>query len=209
MSCCAAANEFFDEAQARSDLRRYRRRGPLPSAKKLLRAIGSVEGKSILDIGGGVGAITHGVLSSGAQQVTAVDASQSYLQAMLQEAERQGHAERITTNFGDFVAIAGQIEKADVATLDRVLCCYPDVESLLMQVSQRTDWRIGLVFPRSSWWSRLGIWLFNVIQIVRRNAFRVFYHSPAHVDALLQSASFEKIATDRTFIWQIAVYEHA
>lgn len=209
MSCCLAANQFFDDSMARRDLRRYRKRGPLPSARRLLQALGTVEGKSILDIGGGVGAIAHGLLSIGARTVTAVDASQAYLRALMLEARRQGHAERITTHFGDFTALVNNLKAADVATLDRVLCCYPDLEALLSSVAQQTKWRIGMVFPRNSWWSRFGIRLFNVIQIARRHAFRVYYHSPAYVEKLMQSVDFQLMASDRTLIWQIAVYERS
>ena len=209
MSCCQAADHFFDDKMARHDLRRYRRHGPLKSARKMLRALGPVKDLLILDIGGGVGAITHGVLSAGARKVIAVDASRAYLQALVLEAQRQGHAERITTHFGDFATLAADLGPADAATLDRVLCCYPNLDALLTTVARRTQWRIGLVFPRGTWWSHMGIRLFNVIQIARRHAFRVFYHHPSDVDALLQAAGFQLAASDQTLIWQIAVYERA
>lgn len=209
MSCCSAANEFFDDRQARHDLRRFRRRGPLSSAKKLLKALGSVDNKSVLDIGSGVGAVTHGVLRSGARAVTAVDASRAYLHALKQEAIRQGHSERVTTHFGDITDVAGSLASCDVATLDRVLCCYEDVDALLTSVAGLAQWRIGVVYPRGSWFSRLGIRLFNIVQVMRRHAFRVFYHSPAHVTAILRSAHFSLVESDKTLIWQIAVYERS
>ena len=207
MSCCSAANEFFDDRQARHDLRRFRRRGPLPSAKKLMKALGSVDNKSILDIGSGVGAITHGALNSGAKKVTAVDASQAYLHALKQEAKRQGHSDRLTTHFGDVTALTEILNACDVATLDRVLCCYENVDALLASVANLVQWRIGVVYPRGTWFSRLGIRLFNIVQVMRRHAFRVFYHPPAHVSAILSSAHFSLVTSDKTLIWQIAVYE--
>lgn len=209
MSCCQAADRFFDDTMARHDLRRYRRRGPLRSARKMLMALGPVDGRSILDIGGGVGAVTHGVLAAGAHRVTAVDASRAYLQALVQEAQRQGHAERITTRFGDFTTLAADLRPVDVATLDRVLCCYPNLDLLLTTVAQQTRWRIGMVYPRGTWWSCMGIRLFNIIQMARHHAFRVFHHDPSNVDALLQAAGFQLAASDQTLIWQIAIYERA
>ena len=207
MSCCNAANDFFDETMAQRDLRRYHKRGPLQSSQRLLRSLGPVTNQSILDIGSGIGAVTHGVLSSGARQVTAVDASSAYLRHLREEAQRQGHKDRIETHFGDFTVLAGDLEPCDVATLDRVLCCYEHVDVLLKHVAQLTRLRIGLVFPRATWWSRMGIRFFNLIQEIRGHTFRVFFHSPDRVSELLGSANFREMATDRTLIWRIAVYE--
>ncbi len=40
-------------------------------------------------------------------------------------------------HLGDFVEVAGSIQPADIVTLDRVICCYPDVERLVGLSSQR------------------------------------------------------------------------
>ena len=207
MTCCTAANDFFNDAQAKWDLRRYRRKGPSPSARKLLQSLGSIDGLTALDIGGGVGAITHDLLSRGAVRVTAVDASSSYLHVLMDEAKRQGHADRITTHFGDFTTLADNLEPTDIITLDRVLCCYEDVDTLIARVAELAHGHIGLVYPCNTWWSRLAIRSFNAIQQLRRHAFRVYFHTPAHIDNLLQNAHFQLVASSRTPLWQIAVYK--
>ena len=85
------------------------------------------ERASVLDIGGGVGAIEHEkLLAAGAAHATSVDASAAFLDAAHREAERRGWADRLTQRRGDFVALADEVDDADVVTLDRVICCYPD-----------------------------------------------------------------------------------
>lgn len=50
----------------------------------------------------------------------AVDAAQ-------EEAKRKGLDDRIRFYHGDFVDLASEIPPADIVTLDRVICCYPDI----------------------------------------------------------------------------------
>ncbi len=64
-SCqCCGIEDQFDRARAEHDLRRYRRRGPLPTTRRLLQALGTRPrtGATVLDIGGGVGVIHHELL---------------------------------------------------------------------------------------------------------------------------------------------------
>ena len=50
----------------------------------------AVGGATLLDIGGGVGAIRHELLAAGATSVTSVDASGPYLDAARSESKRRG-----------------------------------------------------------------------------------------------------------------------
>ena len=101
MSCCAhcsAIGTTFDRRVARRDLARYRRRGPNRSTRALLAAIGDaggVAGASVLDVGGGVGAVTEELLASGAARATLVDASPAYLSSAREEGERRGTLGRL------------------------------------------------------------------------------------------------------------------
>jgi hypothetical protein len=134
MSCCTYDLETeFDEQVAARDLRAYRSRGLPTVTRRLVDALVAegVEGRTLLDIGGGVGAIHHALLDAGLASVTDVDGSSAYLSAARQEAQRQGHADRITYRHGDFVQLADEVEPADIVTLIAVLCCYPQMESLV------------------------------------------------------------------------------
>src|SRR5688572_21687218 len=130
MSCyhCEATERHFGEAHAEEDLRRYRKRGPDKTTRILLDGLMAQDlaGATLLDVGGGIGVIPHELLARGVTGATLVDAASSYLTAAGAEAQRRGHRERIKFVHGDFVPLAGQLPEADLVTLDRVVCCYPD-----------------------------------------------------------------------------------
>ena len=79
-SChCQGIEHEFGEKEARSQLRRYRHLGPAGTARELIEIlIGlGVDGCTLLDIGGGVGAIQHGLLAAGASRARSVEASRA------------------------------------------------------------------------------------------------------------------------------------
>src|SRR5512136_1017316 len=129
MNCpqCCGAEKMFGRELAEHDLHNYQAHGPGKTTRMLIEALESagIEGLTLLDIGGGVGAIQHELLKAGVNRATAVDASSAYLQADRQEAERQGHTARTTYHHGDFVELAPQLPPADIVTLDKAICCYP------------------------------------------------------------------------------------
>lgn len=210
MSCCQCRGiqALFDEKVARKDLRRYRRKGPLRTTRMLMDALasGGVRGATLLDIGGGVGAIPNELIREGVERVTVVDASPAYLQAAQAESERQGHAHRIRYHSGDFVQLAPQIAPADIVTMDRVICCYDDMEALVAAAAERARRFLGVVYPRDTWWDRLGVSLVNLGCRVRRTPFRVFIHSPEAVERVIHSNGLTRRFYRRTPVWQVIVY---
>ena len=195
-------------AGPRKDLKRYRKKGPLRTTRILLDALRAegVGGATLLDIGGGVGAISNELLEAGVTRAMVVDASPAYLQAAHWEAERQGHRDRITYRYGDFVEVAPEVPPADVVTLDRVICCYDEMEALVSASAERAGRLYGLVYPRDTWWDRLGIALVNLSCRVRRSPFRVFVHSPGSVERVIESKGFAQRFYRTTALWQVIVY---
>jgi hypothetical protein len=57
--------DFYNASKAASELRSYRNRGPIPSTRRLIDALKTegVEGATVIDIGGGIGAIQHELLA--------------------------------------------------------------------------------------------------------------------------------------------------
>jgi len=211
MTCCRHCEGIereFDRATAVSDLRRFRRRGPLPATKILLDALEreGIAGAALLDIGGGVGAIHHELLDRGAERAVHVDASSAYLAAAGEEAARRGHTGRVDFAHGDFVELADGVADADVVTLDRVICCYPDMERLVGLAAQRARRLLGLVFPRESWWVRPVFPVANAWFRLRRCPFRIFRHPTEHVDSVAAERGLTPAFRGTTPLWQIRVY---
>lgn len=205
---CDGIERCFDSQRVTSELERYRTRGPAKSTRLLVEALQAqgIEGLTLLDIGGGVGAIIHALLQAGAHQATDVDASAAYLAAARDEAERRGLADRISFQHGDFVALAPTLPAADIVTLDRVICCYDDLPELVGRSAARAMKLYGVVYPRDTWWVRLFIRVQNVVMRVRRAPMRFFVHPTAAVHAIIRAQGLEQCAYQQTGPWQVVVY---
>ncbi len=205
---CAGIEKFFDQREADRELRTYRKRGPARTTRMLLDALKSfgVEGCTVLDVGGGVGAIQHDLLTSGASSSLGVEASIAYMAAAKEESALQGLAEREAYRHGDFVSMAPDLEPADIVTLDRVICCFDDVEGLVGLSSEKAKKLYGVVYPRSNWVFGAAFRIFNLWLWLRRSQFRVFLHSTAKVDYLVSRSGLERRFYAKTAIWQVAVY---
>jgi len=208
-SQCKGIEGFFDKREAGRRLRLYRRSGPSKTTSLLLEAVKErgVEGKSLLDVGGGIGAIQHELLRAGAVRADSVEASTAYIEANKEEAARQGHGDRITYHHGDFVDIAPTLERADIVTLERVICCYPDVETLVELSSRLADRVYVLVYPRTNWLSKVVTLLFNLAMRLRRSPFRVFIHPDSVIDWVARSNGLRPSSRRKTLLWQVVVYQ--
>lgn len=212
MSCCEvpAWVSQFDRRRAIKDLQDYRRHGPAATTRALIEGLRpGVEHATLLDIGGGVGAIQFELLAAGAREATSVDASADYLAAARDEAARRGVTARIRFQHGDFVELAPQIPAADVVTLDRVVCCYAQMEPLVTLSVERCRRVYGLVYPRDLWLERTVVRLQNAIRRLAGNPFRSYVHSVAAMDALIRTLGFALRRKVRTFVWEVAVYERS
>ena len=205
---CQGIEVFFDEKEARRELKNYRKKGPAKTTQMLVDAIleEGVDRRTLLDIGGGVGAIQNELLKAGAASARSVDASTAYIDAATEEARRQGHSDRVDIRHGNFVDIASEIEQAEIVTLDRAICCYHDMESLVGLSAAKATKLYGLVYPRNTWGARIVFSFFNLFFRLRRNPFRVFLHPTASVDALVRRSGLERLHYQQTLVWQVVVY---
>jgi magnesium-protoporphyrin O-methyltransferase len=208
-NCCEITDNAFSEAEARSEIRNYRRRGPANQTKLILQAVRSLglKNANLLDIGGGIGVIHHELLEDLAQEATHVDASSAYLKEAKAEAARRGHRERVNFIYADFTDVASDLPKADVVTLDRVVCCYPDFRRLLKAAADHSTRALAFTYPRETWYLRIGLKLVNFFQRLRNDPFRVFLHPVAEMDALLRREGLERVALRRLFVWEMALYQ--
>jgi 2-polyprenyl-3-methyl-5-hydroxy-6-metoxy-1,4-benzoquinol methylase len=207
-----AMGSFYDEKRAASELRKYREKGPIPSTRALIEALNAegVEGATLLDIGGGIGAIQHELLDAGVTHATSVDASAQYLDAARGESERRGYDGRVTYLHGDFVDLADSVPSADIVTLDRVINVYADWERLAGLAAARALRLFGLVYPRDTRMVRLVIFAMNVMLRLQRKSVRA---------AIRPGDAIERIARENGLTphvsravgpaWHVAVFRRA
>lgn len=208
-NCCEMENNTFGEDRAKTDIRDYRRRGPANQTKMILEAIRSLglKGVALLDIGGGVGTIHHELLNDVASAATHVDASSAYLKEAKDEAARRAHTERVRFIHADFTDVASDLPEADVVTLDRVVCCYPDFRTLLKAAAGHSRKAVALTYPRETWYMRFALSAANFLQRLRKDPFRIFIHPVAEMETLFKAEGFVKTSIRRLFIWEMALYQ--
>ena len=207
-NCCEMEDNTFGEDEAKANLKDYRKRGPAKQTKLILEAVRSLglQDASLLDVGGGIGAIHHELLKDMASEATHVDASSAYLKIANEEAQRQGHSERVKFIHADFTDVVDELPQVDVVTLDRVVCCYPDFRSLLKAAASKSRKAIALTYPRETWWLKMGIAVANFFQKLRKDPFRGFVHPVVEMEALLNGEGLRRVSTRRLFVWEMSLY---
>lgn len=209
-SFCAANQRQFSDAIARRDLDRYRKQGPDPTTRLLRDAIlGAGNGKTVLDVGSGICALSFELLTAGAERVTAVDAAPAYLAAAREEAGRRNLSDRLELLQGDFVTVASDLLKADVVTMDRVVCCYPAYQPLLEAALGRSRRLLAFSYPRDRWYVRAAVATQNLGRAVLRNPFRGFVHSARDMEAFLAQHGFLRMQRRDTLKWSADLYVRA
>ena len=211
MDCCQCQGieRKFDQKYVAKKLKEYRKKGPKKTTRQLIEALRAegIDGMTLLDIGGGVGDIQHELLRSGVRYATNSEASTAYVEACHQEAERLGHSHRIHHIPGNFVELAIDIAPADIVTLDRVICCYDDMPGLVSLSVQKARRLYGIVYPRDTWWIRVGILVYyNFRNWLQRNPMRMFVHPPEAVEAVIRSNGLERHFYQVMGPWQVLVY---
>ncbi len=210
MSCnqCQAIEDFHNQKVVNQELARYRKKGPDDSTLKLINALQKegIQGLTLIDIGGGVGGIQHALLQGGVSRATNVEASKAFLQAAREEAQRRNIDAQISHHYGNFVDLSEDIPPADIVTLDKVICCYPDMETLVNLSADHARKVIGLVFPHDTKFNKLVGVLENFYFKITRNPFRIFVHSRQAVEAILIGKGFSQRFFHHGFLWQVVVY---
>ncbi len=213
MNCCQCQGieSMFNKNAAERELKALRRNGPSKQTRLLIDTItaSGIGGLTLLDIGGGVGAIQYGLLESGLDRATDVDASSSYLAAAKEEAARRGYGERIEHYHGNFADLASTIPAADIVTLDRVICCYHDMQVLVSLSAAKAHKVYGVVYPIDTWWIRLGARVANFLLWLTGNPFRTFIHPAQAVESLVTGSGLKRLFHRNMGVWQVIVYVRA
>jgi 16S rRNA A1518/A1519 N6-dimethyltransferase RsmA/KsgA/DIM1 with predicted DNA glycosylase/AP lyase activity len=163
-----------------------------------------VEGRSVLEGGGGLGTITIELLEAGASEAVVVELSTGYDEPAAELAREHGLEARIARRHGDFAA--DDLDAADVVVLHRVVCCYPDYARLLRAAAARARDTLVFTYPPRNVLSRLAFATMNLWLRLRGNAFRVFAHDPAAMEAVVRAAGLEPVSRRRGGIWRGVVF---
>jgi magnesium-protoporphyrin O-methyltransferase len=209
-SHCEEADTFFDRSTAEDELRSFRRDGP-PNASTRLLIDGlktlDLDGKTLLDVGGGVGMIQHELLDEGLSSATMVETSTPYLDVAEAESRRRGHGARTTFRRGDVVELAPELPEADLVTLDRVFCCYPHLKKMVRATAAKASRWYAVSYPREHWFNHVVGTFADLYCWGRGSDFRLYIHTG--VDEAIQDEGFSRFYRVTTLLWTVAFYERA
>jgi 2-polyprenyl-3-methyl-5-hydroxy-6-metoxy-1,4-benzoquinol methylase len=210
--CCSVPRGYeklFGEKTARRDLKRYRRKGLDDTAERLvgfLRARG-VEGLTILEIGGGVGALETELLKAGATNAVNAELSPAY-EPFARELWREAGVEgRTEYRVGDVTQDG--LPAADAVVMHKVVCCFPDAEALVGAAADRAKRYLVLSFPRERRLNRLGFGGLNLVARLLRWEYRSYIHPVAEILGAAERRGLQRAEEHRGLVWQTAAFERA
>jgi magnesium-protoporphyrin O-methyltransferase len=207
-SChCIATDRHFAPARAVAELADYRRRGPRGTARLILESLDDlgITPQTILDVGAGIGVLHHELLARGVERAVHLEAAAAYVASAEEEVVRRGHQGRVQFRHGDFVSLAPDLGSADLVALDRVVCCYPELEPLVHLSAAKAERYYALSFPHDRWYVRAHTRWQNYRRQQAGNDFRTFVHPVAQIRALLRAAGFEIERSRRTLVWAVLI----
>jgi Methyltransferase domain len=209
-SCCRPESygAFFTRRGANRALRRYRRRGLDELSAKIAKVVRErgVAGSTVLEVGGGIGALDVELIQAGAERAINVELSPEYEDAAVTLASERGVQHRIERRVGDFVG-EQDIPEADTVVMNRVVCCYPDYEALVGAAADHARRLLVFTFPRERALVRGAFRLMNLWLRFTGNDFRGFVHPTSAMLEVGRRHGLTPVLERQGRFWQLAALE--
>jgi len=165
-----------------------------------------MEGRSVIEAGGGIGAIQIELLKAGADRTVNVELSEGYERTARRLLAAEGLSDRVDRRVGDFTEVAPDLQADDVV-MNRVICCYPFMERLMGAALGSSRRFLAAAFPRDRLPSKIGLTFGNLYCKVTGVDFRSYIHSPKAIVDTARAAGFQPVHQDHDFIWNAVVFE--
>ena len=211
--CCSPTGYqwIFSEKTARADAQSYRRKGLDATSRRIVDYLKQrgVEGRTVLEVGGGVGAIQIELLKAGATRAISVELTPTYEQVALELLREAGFEDRVERKVMDFAHSATEFAVADIVIMNRVICCYPDMPVLAGAAADHAGEILVMSFPRRTWWTRALLALGNLALRITRRQFQIFIHPADQILAEAARHGLRKALDKSGRFWQIAAAQRA
>jgi hypothetical protein len=202
VDCCSGSStcaEFFGERLARRSLSRYRENGLPADGRTMVEwAAGpGIEGATVLEVGGGIGAVAVELLGRGAaggENIEVVAAWEPFARELIRDRRLEGR-------------LAFRV--ADVVALQRVVCCNPEGVRLTGIAAGLARRVLVLSYPRNVFWTRWPIKAQNLLFRLLGRAFRAFVHDPERILAAAEEAGLQLEHRRRGLVWEVAALRRA
>jgi len=197
---------MFGAKEARRSLARYRRKGLGDLSRAMVDAAVTrgVDHATVLDVGGGIGALQAALLEAGAERGEVVELVGSYEEAALELARDKGLEQRVGYRVVDILESPDAVAPAEIVVLNRVVCCSPDGIALAAAGARLTMRTLLLSFPRDVAWVRAGMGFLNAGLWAMRRSFRVFVHPRSKLLAAAETEGLELVDQGHDRFWEFA-----
>lgn len=206
--CCF--DDWVDGWSARTEKRPTAAR----VTERLLEALeaAGVGGRSVLDVGCGIGDVAVESVRLGATRASGLDLSPKAIDGARRLAADRGVEDRTDFSVGD--GATTPLPPSDVVVLNRVFCCYRHVEALLERSLTAARHVYAFTLPPSSGiagrLARAFASMSNRWFALRRRryaGFRTFVHDVDAIDRRVRDAGFRPFRRERVhLVWEMAVY---
>lgn len=209
--CCdpRGCDGVFGDRFAQHEAARYRARGLSGTEQRMVDFVRErgARGATVLEIGGGVGALQLELLRHGAVRATNLELVGAYDALAHQLAGRAGVADRIERRVLDIATEPEQVAPADIVVLHRVVCCYPDVERLLGAAADHAKRLLVFSHPPRNAASRAFLGAQNTALRLGRKSFRGFAHPPERMLAVLAEHGLSPVYSHHGLVWRVVGLE--
>jgi 2-polyprenyl-3-methyl-5-hydroxy-6-metoxy-1,4-benzoquinol methylase len=214
MSDCCSPKGYrwiFSERTARSEAKRYRRKGLDSPSRRIVEFLKreGVKGRTVLEVGGGIGAIEIELLKAGASRAVGVELTPTYEEVAAALLKEAGLEDRVERRVMDFAEAGNLVDAADVVVMNRVICCYPNMPKLAGAAADHTRQVLVMSYPRDTLWIRVGLTFGNLLLRLMRREFQVFVHSPRKILATSEEHGLKTIFSTKGFLWSVAAMRRA
>jgi magnesium-protoporphyrin O-methyltransferase len=204
--CCPERgyDELFGGRFPRRTADRYRKKGLDGEQERIAAFLGAPE--SVLEIGGGVGAIALELGKRGAR-ATVVEVVPAYEAPALELASEAGV--ELEFRLADLVADPDAAPETSAVALNKVVCCTPDGVRLVGVAARLARERLALSFPRETAPARLFARGQNLVFRLLRRRFRIYIHPRAELVAAAERAGLRLAHEHVGLVWRVAGFERA
>jgi SAM-dependent methyltransferase len=185
--------------------------GMVAVSESLSRALMTLDPtrRTVLELGCGRGGLLLRLIEAGATRATGVDLSPASIDAARDRFDQAQLADRVQLSVGDGARVP--LEPHDWVILDRVMCCYADVDRLLANTIPAARHIYAFSVPTSRGWrgvvARLEGWFENAWDRLRGRPCPGYVHDLDLIEERLATAGFRLHHSDREGLWHLAVYE--
>ncbi|MBI3195497.1 MAG: methyltransferase domain-containing protein [Ignavibacteriae bacterium] len=213
MNCCqtqslSGTDKFFTKQSDRY-LKQFRKKGLAKEQRMLLEGISSLglEGKSILEIGCGVGGLHLTMLKQDASFATGIDISEGMLNGAKRLCHELGLEQKATYLRGDFVQRNAMVPQADIVVLDKVVCCYENISDLLKKSTDKSKQVYAFTYPNPNIVVHISFKGLILLGTLFKWVFRPYWHDWEEIIREVEKQGFKQTYKNSTLMWQVRVFE--